>query len=449
MASRLAALATVSTAVMVSGCWGRGLPPIDPEPGSGSGGIVGTGGASNPGTGGTVTMGPPTPSGKLDVLFMVDNSASMAPLQTKMAAQLSTFMNGLKNATTGTLPDLHVAVVSSSFGAGEWGNVNQCYAGSHPGDDQGKFQQGPGGAGSGSCAMLHTGEKFLKTRDDAGTNAPNFEGDLVTAFQCMALIGDNGCGFESQFESIFFALHKGSLPLGSGVDEDPDNGGFLRADAQLAVVMLTNEDDCSVASNSLLLDPSINSVNDPSGLGALHSYRCNEFGHLCNGAPPPHGGPTALPAEGVTLTNCVSAEELGKTDLGVTNPTDGTADATMGHLFPTVGQLTGFLRTLKANPSDIFVAAIAGPTVDANGASLYKVVPVANPAANGELDPMVAHSCTQATSGGYSEYADPAVRIKQWVDNFGPNGVFYPICADSFQGTMGGIAAAMRGQLGF
>ena len=46
---------------------------------------------------------------------------------------------------------------------------------------------------------------------------------------------------------------------------------------------------------SLLLDPGINSVDDPSGLGALQSYRCNEFGHLCDdpagGAakvPPPH-----------------------------------------------------------------------------------------------------------------------------------------------------------------
>jgi hypothetical protein len=37
----------------------------------------------------------------------------------------------------------------------------------------------------------------------------------------------------------------------------------------------------------------------------------------------------------------------------------------------------------------------------------------------------VDHSCTQ-TSG---EYADPGVRLKLFVDSFGSNGLFLPICA--------------------
>ena len=63
------------------------------------------------------------------------------------------------------------------------------------------------------------------------------------------------------------------------------------------------------------------------------------------------------------------------------------------------------------------------------------------------MDPAIAHSCTQATTGA-PEYADPAVRIKQWVDGFGPNGFFYPICAVDFAGTMSGIGASMRVRLG-
>jgi len=366
---------------------------------------------------------------KLDILFMVDDSPSMTPLQTKLSQQLGHFIDALANPDSGRLPDLHVAVVSSSFGGGAWLNVPQCQSGNYPGDDGGKFLQGPGGAGHGACTMLHAGQTFLANGDGAGTN-PNYDGDIRDAFQCMALLGDNGCGFESQFESVYYALYKGSQP------NDPDNGGFLRDDALLAVVMVTNEDDCSVASNSLLLDPGVNSSADPAGLGALQSYRCNEFGHLCDGHAPPHDAPNGS----VTLQNCVSAENDGKTDPNVHAP-DGSPDPTMGHLWPTVADLTSFMKSLKRNPDDVLVAALAGPTVDDDGQSLYRVLGQANPSANGELDPVVDHSCTHASQNqGMPEYADPAVRIHQWVKTFGDNGVFYPICADDFGAAMKGIA---------
>ena len=428
-------LPIISAAVAAGGCSHRSIPVIEP-------------GGGNPGGGGDMSGGVPSPTGKLDILFMVDDSASMAPLQAKLKTQIPAFLNALANPTTLAKPDLHVAVVSSSFGGGAWANVAQCQSGSHPGDDQGNFQQGPGGAGSGACPMLHAGETFLKSGDGTAANPPNFDGDLSTALNCMAALGDGGCGFEAPFASVYYALAKGKLlPGPTDQTHDANNGGFLRTDAQLAVIMLTNEDDCSVAFNSLLLDPGVNSVMDPSGLGALTSYRCNEFGHLCAGSPPPHGFPTSLPAEGVTLTSCVSAEDAGKTDPLLRDP-NGDPDPTMGHLWPTVSDLATFLKSLKANPNDVFLAAIAGPTVDANGGSLYKVVPVDNPS-TGEVDPMIAHSCTQPTTTGQPEYADPAVRIKQLVDDFGSNGVFYPICSADFQGSMTGIAASMRAQLQF
>jgi hypothetical protein len=377
---------------------------------------------------------------KLDLLFMVDDSSSMTPLQAKMRAQIPTFLDALVDPTTGKLPDLHVAVISSSYGAGAWSNVNQCHSRvSDPatlGDDGGRFLQGAVGSAVSPCTMLHAGQKYLVTGDGA-SGAPNFDGDIRDALSCITNIGDKGCGFESQFESIYYALYKASQP------DDPDNGGFLRVDARLAIVMLTNEDDCSMRSDSLLLDPAVNSVSDPSGLGALASYRCNEFGHLCDGQPPPHGG-ASLPSAGVTLKNCVSAEDKGKTDPLVTDP-NGNPDPTMGHLWPTVAEFTDYLRMYKADPNDVFLAAIAGPTTDIAGNSLYRVLPSVNAAAQGEIDPVIDHSCTQMTGDPTSpEFADPAVRIKQLVDGFGPNGVFYPICANDFSSTLSGIATAIR-----
>ena len=397
---------------------------------------------------------------KLDIIFMIDDSSSMAPLQAKLAAQLPTFMDKLVDQTTGQLPDLHVGVISSSQGAGAWSDVNSCKPG-NPGDDGGRFQQGPGGVGSGACPALHAGERYLKTGDGTADNPSNFDGDIRPLFQCMALLGQGGCGFESQFKSTLTALQKAALPA----DKDADNGGFLRDDALLAIVMVTNEDDCSVADDSLLLTPAVNSAADATGLGALWSYRCNEFGHLCDGTPPPHGydfstksfdlpdgkmsSPDMPGTGGVVLHHCVSAEDSGpRTDPLVTIPEGehkGDPDPTMGHLWPTVDLFTRYVKSLKSDEDDILVAAITGP-VEEMGAK-YRVVPYDN--ANGETDPNIDHSCVfPAPNGGPPEYGDPAVRIAQWVSGFGANGAIYPICADTFATAMNGIAEKLHQKLG-
>ena len=57
-----------------------------------------------------------TSPGNLDVLFMIDNSSSMTVMQEKLAAQIPGFMTALQNLPTG-LPNLHIAVVSSDMGA--------------------------------------------------------------------------------------------------------------------------------------------------------------------------------------------------------------------------------------------------------------------------------------------------------------------------------------------
>jgi len=483
-------------AALSGGCWVRGLP-VEPGDGTGGSGYYGTGGSGYYGTGGsdygtggsdygsggngycgggsggnygsggsggslgydpnvTGLLSPPNvPSvrNKLDLLLMVDNSASMAPLQVKLAARLPVLLNGLRDTTTGQLPDLHVGVVSSSMGGGAWSNVNQCGAGSHPGDDSGKLQQGPGGAGSGACSALHMGQKFLASGDGTAASPANFDGDISTAVQCMAQLGDNGCGFEAPLKSIVYALSKALDPL------DPDNGGFLRPDARLAIVMLTNEDDCSLSDVSLLLDPGINSATDITGLGSLQSYRCNEFGHLCGGQPPPHGYDFATSTfnlatgtyrtaagpgtGGVILNGCVSADENGKTDPLLLDPT-GQPDPSQGHLF-TIPSLAATIKSAKANPADVFVAAIAGPTTAADGSSLYRVFAQTNPAANGEPDPVVDHSCVQAsTNSSAPEYADPAVRIKQLVDGYGAQGAFYPICSNDYMTAEQGIASGIK-----
>ncbi|HEY8926952.1 MAG TPA: hypothetical protein VIU64_21365, partial [Polyangia bacterium] len=369
---------------------------------------------------------------KLDLLFMVDDSSSMEPLQKKMSDQLGTFMDILAD-DSGQLPDLHVAVVSSSMGAGRW-KIPYCNP-DDGGNYGGKFRQGPG---QGSCPMLHQGARFLDTGDGM-TTQKNFDGDIAAAFKCMALLGDKGCGFESQFKSVMYALEQ------ARDKNNPDNGGFLRDEAVLAIVMLTNEDDCSVDDHSLLLTPDVNSPKDKSGLGAQRNYRCNEFGHLCDGQPPPHGYPDLIPAGGIELKNCVSAEDTGPKNDDLISDPDGNPDPTHGHLWPTVKDFANYIKSLKPpeREGDILIAAIAGPPTP------YRVMPYDN-LNTGEQNPDIDHSCIFAGNDpSKPENADPAVRIDQWVKEFRlENRLFFPICAQTLKPAMTQIAERIHQTLG-
>jgi len=286
--------------------------------------------------------------------------------------------------------------------------------------------------------MLHKGARFLDTGDGM-TTQQNFEGDIRDAFKCMALLGDEGCGYESQFKSVMYALGYAADP------NNADNGGFLRTDAVLAIVMLTNEDDCSVRSDSLLFDPRVNSPKDASGLGATGNYRCNEFGHVCGGQAPPHGYPDLIPASGIELKECVSAEDSGpKNDDLILDPEHNQPDPTRGHLWPTVKDFAKFIKDLKpGRESDILVAAIAGPPAP------YRVIPYDNLNTK-EQNPTIDHSCSQESDNpDEPEYADPAIRINQWVKEFGTqNGYFFPICSKTLSDAMNQIAEKIHQTIG-
>src|SRR5262249_14672551 len=129
----------------------------------------------------------------------------------------------------------------------------------------------------------------------------NFSGQLSDVFGCIAQVGASGCGFEHQLAAVRAALGDPTM----GPPAPPGNAGFLREDALLAIIWITNEDDCSAPATSLLFDPNQNQITDP--LGPLSSSRCTDFGILCNGVRPPRtaAGP---------LSNCVSNDAAAITD---------------------------------------------------------------------------------------------------------------------------------------
>jgi hypothetical protein len=339
------------------------------------------------------------PTSKVDILFMVDDSSSMAPIQAQLAAGFSQFMTALEALPGGT-PDLHLGVVTSSMGAGRNPSILHCTGVDGAGNDGGKLHNEPVGS---SCAGVTLTDRYLSVRTDsaAGQRVTNFgAGSLADAFACIAAVGDQGCGFEQQLSSVRHALDPALAP--------PENAGFLRSDAFLAVVLVTNEDDCSVPAESDLFDATTGT------LGPLQSYRCNEYGHLCmiDGKlqRPPRDKETG------ELQGCRSAE-------------DGRLDR--------VADFVAFLKGLKADPARVFFAAVAGPPTP------YSVELYDDSTTGGEMWPSVRHSCM--TSGSY---ADPAVRIAQAVNAFGSHGLFSSICDDSMGPVLHEISARFSRPMG-
>ncbi len=363
---------------------------------------------------------------KLDILFMIDNSSSMSEMQTKLYNQLPTFINVLQS--TPAAPDLHIAVVSSDMGApGDSTSSIGCTTRG----DQGQFESLERGACTDST--LESGATFIS---DDGAGSTNYTGaNLATVFQCIAPLGDKGCGFEHQLASIDRALGA------DGSDSPSTNAGFLRNDAYLGIVILTNEDDCSAPTNTELFSVASggsNQQNIANALGPLENYRCNQFGHLCKDANGNQIMPPLNPPNGATtldLTDC----ESNDTGSGLLTP---------------VSQFVSDIKALKPDPDNqILVAAIVAPP------DPYTVAWV--PAVNGqntqtgELWPEIEHSCgpdggddvnpeaTMYPTDG--SFGDPGVRISQFVSSF-QDSVLASICDASYAKSMQAIATKL-GQL--
>jgi hypothetical protein len=353
------------------------------------------------------------PRGAVDVLFMVDNSSSMAPLQEKLAAGFVSFMTAI-DTLPGGVPDLHIGVVSSDLGATS--DVPGC--GPVPGQptttsaappvdgDGGRLQFQPRGACTDTT--LEPGARYIALRTDPATGArvTNYTGALPDVFSCIALLGDVGCGFERQLASVRRALDPAKAPA--------ENAGFLRPGAFLAVILVTDEDDCSARDPSAFYDVATN-VLLSSPLGPPGSFRCAEFGTLCS-----VDGRLASPSrtEAASYEGCVSNEH--------------------GRL-ESVSDFVAFLRNLKGDPGKVFVATVAGP------ASPFAVQLKPAAVTTDAMWPDISPSCTASDS---TTRAYPGVRLVEMTGLLGARGVFASICGETMDEPLGQIARVMTGPLG-
>jgi hypothetical protein len=221
---------------------------------------------------------------KIDLLFMIDNSQSMGDKQALLAKAVPQLVNRLvvprcvneagdvrmrasqtEKCADGFAPefraveDIHIGVITSSLGAhGAGGDKPICGAGGADDDHAqllAKVRTNPPLASYANTGFLawDPQQKLMPPGEqDAGHLGQQF-GDMVKA------AGEDGCGYEASLESWYRFLIDPEPPSSVSVGADgrsvagpPDQEllaqrkAFLRPDSLVSIVMLTDENDCSV-----------------------------------------------------------------------------------------------------------------------------------------------------------------------------------------------------------
>ena len=154
---------------------------------------------------------------KIDILFVIDNSGSMGQEQTNLATNFPQFLTVIEASGL----DYRIAITTSGMDY----TYNQALFPGGPvlpvaqdGGDNGAMLQPAG------CGMTR---RWIEKTD---TNA-------ATAFACASNVGTDGPGDEMPLAAMRAAFDERMT--------DGTNAGFRRQDALLAVVILTDENDCS------------------------------------------------------------------------------------------------------------------------------------------------------------------------------------------------------------
>jgi hypothetical protein len=263
MSMRILNTCTIVAAALATGCPSSGggeqddTEGVDPSaPGSdddGGSGTAGTGPMATTGGEPTPTSGPPSTSGepdddtaipeppidfdlgvlpdapmlsqsctKVDFMFVIDNSGSMGSYQANVVANFPAFIDGIQNSLE-DVQSYQVGVITSDV-----------YTPNKPGCNTALSSLVVQTDFSGSNAICGTGPGM--TYAD-GYNFMTENDDLATTFSCAASVGTSGSGFERPMQAVVEAVQR--------VDGDPGecNEGYLREDALLVIVVITDEAD--------------------------------------------------------------------------------------------------------------------------------------------------------------------------------------------------------------
>jgi hypothetical protein len=190
-------------------------------------------------SGGTAESGDNMDSGcqKVDLLFVVDNSGSMADEQINLVNSFPSFIDEIQTQLEDT-QGYHVGIITSDLYAFDQGCLQE-----------GAMVTATGGADSSAsaCGPYAEGNRYMTELDN-----------LDVAFSCAARVGTGGDGNERPMQTMQAALSPMLNAPGAC------NAGFLRDDALLVIVIITDEEDDHEVDGCLQL-PQPGSNGEPAG----------------------------------------------------------------------------------------------------------------------------------------------------------------------------------------
>jgi hypothetical protein len=316
----------------------------------------------------------------IDILFVIDDSPSTADKQAVFVSNFPRFVQALDAFPNGR-PNVHIGVVSTSVDIGTNNFGGGCPT---PSPLDGRLQNKAQVAG---CSPP-TGKFIEDIKLASGARQTNYSGTLDQALSCISELGAAGCGFEAHFDAMKKALD------GSRAE----NANFLRPGAYLAVIFLTDEDDCSVKDKSMFsLDMSQVGPGD---------FRCQPyFAYTCD-------TPFSATAGG-SYANCKT-----RTDSYLQTPKF----------------YYDFLTGLKAS-GQVVVAVLGGDPksdIDMTGAITMPFMQTL----------ALLPSCTATINGNFA-IGRPGLRLNDFVKMFGDHGLYSTICQSDYSQTLADIGTLL------
>lgn len=168
---------------------------------------------------------------EMDIIFVVDDSGSMGEEQANLASNFPMFAQVLESFRNQAGQELDFRVAVTTTGR----DLSYTIASPFPPLPATPMsERGPNGR--------------FRNEESCGMRRPWLEradGNVASIFSCAAAVGTSGSAIEMPLLAIEWSL--------SERVRDGANAGFLRDDALLAVVVLTDENDCSRSDNNFTI----------------------------------------------------------------------------------------------------------------------------------------------------------------------------------------------------
>ncbi len=346
----------------------------------------------------------------VDILFVIDNSGSMGGEQGTLARSFGTFVDVLEAQQVGA--NYRIAITTTdSLGAIR---ATSCRGRLHEFISDGPFgyndEQQRGCLDH--CAIDNVGlaEPWVENSNGQTNLPPGIS--MAAALQCIGPQGISGFGFEAPLESMRLTL----------LDS---NSGFVRDDALLAVIFVTDEIDCSMSEDTLGW---INTYGQVfwSSPDRVSSGACWRAGIACSGGP------------GV-FDECFS-QDKNREGLPTTNADESVLFPVQRYI-DTLAQLAA-TKQAAGGQSEVLIAVLAGVPLDypETGVNLYADSP--DEEFNQEYG--IGPACNRGTETLDDPPGMPSVRLREFAEAFasGERNIF-SVCAEDYGVALEGIADAI------